>query len=826
MAPPDAPVVVPGAGNADPVERLLQAFASGDFAELYMVWSQVLATEGEQLRLALLSLDHATVPWSEVADGFPQSVLDDVVALLSPQAALTLQAWIDDEVLNEIADDAALDVSVPQRKQRLRVAAMIHLLQLRDVPFDDSIFSAVLAEAMADSQPETVARLMAAWNGEGLPVPGEGPQAATLSRSQARAARAALAPVLAQLRQALLFGNDAALRPALKKLTPQQLLAVLPDLEESVAKVGSRPVLQSDGAPSRTYREQSGTAAVPSQSGAAPSQAKSKVPQPSAAPSQTGAAPLQAKGDLSQPGAAPVQPGVISSSDDRAGKPQGHIVRPNSGAPDQDGRASVPGTRDAGPDGHPATPVHRVTTPNEPVAAQPGQAATSRAPATTFNRHATTQGEPAVARVSGIAILQNLAAAMLRADARQDGHDRSKLGDAIAAQSSASAYPQHFMALVLDDLAHDRIVDLESIAALTAIAEEQRLSKAAKAPALIETILPGRAVPMRSHHAGWIERALAAHPPALRASLSALLHEADPSAMSVEALPQALVRKVVRVLAGAQADAMLRCALDVSQTFMEAYPDSRQDDVDAMQWQYLFVHLFELRRGIDTARLATGLSDYLLLRHARAPTERMKQLVQRRFGVEVTGEKARDQAKPAERIALPDAVPQEGESIYVGNAGQVLAAPYMPRLFAMLGMLEGGRFKSEEAAERAVHLMQLVVTGKTDAPEYQLGLNKILCGVGSGTPIVREIEATDQEKEIVEAMIKGMIAHWKAIGNTSVAGLRESFLQRPGSMYFKDDAWQLKVQAGAIDMLIDRLPWSFSVIKHPWMERSVHVTWR
>ncbi len=331
---------------------------------------------------------------------------------------------------------------------------------------------------------------------------------------------------------------------------------------------------------------------------------------------------------------------------------------------------------------------------------------------------------------------------------------------------------------------------------------------------------------MRTHHAGWIERALAAHPPSVRASLSALLHQADPSVMSVESLPQDLVQKIVRLLAGSQADAMLRCAFDVAQTFMEAYPDSRHTEVTAMQWQYLFVHLFELRRGIDTARLATGLSDYLLLRHARTPTERMKQLVQRRFGVEVTGEKERAPVAVAERAAAADPVPQEGESIYIGNAGQVLAAPYMPRLFSMVGLLEAGRFKDAEAAERAVHLMQLVVTGKTDAPEYQLGLNKILCGVGSGTPIVREIEATAQETEVVEALIKGMIGHWTAIGNTSVAGLRETFLQRPGALYFKDDAWQLKVQAGPIDMLLDRLPWSFSIIKHPWMERSVHVTWR
>lgn len=45
-------------------------------------------------------------------------------------------------------------------------------------------------------------------------------------------------------------------------------------------------------------------------------------------------------------------------------------------------------------------------------------------------------------------------------------------------------------------------------------------------------------------------------------------------------------------------------------------------------------------------------------------------------------------------------------------------------------------------------------------------------------------------------------------------------------MHLKDDAWYLDVDPGTFDMLLDSLPWSFSIIKHPWMERAVHVNWR
>ena len=71
-----------------------------------------------------------------------------------------------------------------------------------------------------------------------------------------------------------------------------------------------------------------------------------------------------------------------------------------------------------------------------------------------------------------------------------------------------------------------------------------------------------------------------------------------------------------------------------------------------------------------------------------------------------------------------------------------------------------------------------------------------------------------------------MIANWKVLGNTSVAGLRESFLQRGGSLKRHDEAWRLQVEPRAFDMLLDQLPWGYSTIKHPWMERVIHVDWR
>ncbi len=166
------------------------------------------------------------------------------------------------------------------------------------------------------------------------------------------------------------------------------------------------------------------------------------------------------------------------------------------------------------------------------------------------------------------------------------------------------------------------------------------------------------------------------------------------------------------------------------------------------------------------------------------------------------------------------------EDIHISNAGIVLAAPYLARLFEMLGLTEKSAFKDSQAAVRGVHMLQFLVDEHTDCPEYQLVLNKLLCGVKTGKPIAREVSLSPAEKQQLEGLLRGLIQNWKSLGNTSVAGLRESFLQRQGRLQLRDDAWHLLVEAKPFDMLLDQIPWSYSTIKFPWMERVIYVEWR
>jgi hypothetical protein len=184
-------------------------------------------------------------------------------------------------------------------------------------------------------------------------------------------------------------------------------------------------------------------------------------------------------------------------------------------------------------------------------------------------------------------------------------------------------------------------------------------------------------------------------------------------------------------------------------------------------------------------------------------------------------------ATASRRAAEPwlfDQLPQE--PLFITNAGLVLAGPYLPRLFGLLGLVVDQRFVDDAAAERAVLLTQYVVTGQAQAAEPLLLLNKLLCGVPLQMPVARELDPTAAERQAVDGMLLAMIGHWKALGQTSLAGLRQTYLQREGRLEHGDESWQLQVQPTTFDVLLDRLPWGYATLKFPWMPEVLHVDWR
>ena len=163
---------------------------------------------------------------------------------------------------------------------------------------------------------------------------------------------------------------------------------------------------------------------------------------------------------------------------------------------------------------------------------------------------------------------------------------------------------------------------------------------------------------------------------------------------------------------------------------------------------------------------------------------------------------------------------------FVRNAGLVILHPFLFRFFQKLKLVENKDFKDPYSQVKSVLLLQFLTTGKEIVPEYDMFLPKFLCSMPANLPIDHKIQLEKTEKEEANNLLKAVIENWGALGATSPDGLREGFFRREGKFIKNDSGWKLVVEAKAIDILLDKLPWGISIIKLPWMEEHLKVEWR
>ena len=125
----------------------------------------------------------------------------------------------------------------------------------------------------------------------------------------------------------------------------------------------------------------------------------------------------------------------------------------------------------------------------------------------------------------------------------------------------------------------------------------------------------------------------------------------------------------------------------------------------------------------------------------------------------------------------------------------------------------------------AIQIKQYLTTGKEEFPEYVLPLNKLLCGWEIGEPMEREYRLTEFEKSESRKLLEAVISHWAALKQTSVEGLRTSFLQRNAVLIETMRHWLLRVERKPHDMLLERLPWGISMSHLSWVKKMLTVEW-
>lgn len=180
--------------------------------------------------------------------------------------------------------------------------------------------------------------------------------------------------------------------------------------------------------------------------------------------------------------------------------------------------------------------------------------------------------------------------------------------------------------------------------------------------------------------------------------------------------------------------------------------------------------------------------------------------------IRVSGEEAVAEA--------PDTGKQE--SVFITNAGLILLHPFLERLFRTVGYTDGHRLTEPN---RAVHLLHYLAAGTPLEAEWQLVLPKVLCGL----PLKRAVDPAQLPNEEAKAgadeMLRAAIDHWAALKNTSIEGLRTSFLQREGRLILYEEYWSLRVERRPYDLLLDHLPWGIGTFRLPWMANRMAVEW-
>ena len=166
------------------------------------------------------------------------------------------------------------------------------------------------------------------------------------------------------------------------------------------------------------------------------------------------------------------------------------------------------------------------------------------------------------------------------------------------------------------------------------------------------------------------------------------------------------------------------------------------------------------------------------------------------------------------------------DGIYVPHAGLILLHPFLSTCFSRLGWWADGRFVSDEAREKAVFLLHYLVTGKEEAPEFELVLPKVLCGCDAETPFPGKMELGEEVYAEAEELLQMVLIRWEKLQGSSVGGLREGFLQRGGKLLRRNGQLVLQVEQQAIDILLDYLPWNLGIVKMPWLGELIYVEWR
>ena len=189
-------------------------------------------------------------------------------------------------------------------------------------------------------------------------------------------------------------------------------------------------------------------------------------------------------------------------------------------------------------------------------------------------------------------------------------------------------------------------------------------------------------------------------------------------------------------------------------------------------------------------------------------------------------------SEPIESMERMNAVPltklQSTSRLKVQCAGLVILHPFLHLFMMQTGILvDQEKEISFFNLPRAAALLHFLATGSDEIYEFELGFIKLLLGMDPDQSLpVSEGLLAESDKEEAIALLQSVIIYWTVLKNTSVDGLRTSFLQRSALVHQTDEGWMVQMETAPYDMLINQLPRSFTIVKLPWMNKPIYTEWQ
>ena len=105
------------------------------------------------------------------------------------------------------------------------------------------------------------------------------------------------------------------------------------------------------------------------------------------------------------------------------------------------------------------------------------------------------------------------------------------------------------------------------------------------------------------------------------------------------------------------------------------------------------------------------------------------------------------------------------------------------------------------------------------------GVAKVTCNIHCEAVGDKSCQDWEEFKNHVNEMLQAVLENWPVMKNSSIALLRNEYLQRPGKIILTQDNPKILVERKTQDILLDKISWNLGVVKLAWKNKVIFVEW-